>query len=571
MPEISDITTGASYRGDAALGGGSFGSFEINTQPIQQLAQYTYLYNRQLFEQRQKDADEKIAKLAELTAYDAINGEGKDTPLVLDALEKLRERSSEFASKTWSNPKDKVKDTFAFQKEIADYTKLLNAANQRAIKMGLEKDRINKDNTLSPEQRQIQLKDLQSQFDKTDIYTPINSAAKVDIPKLSTPGAVMKTADIITNADNQTILSEATIFDPAKTGANARAAALGLFQKPLPTNATEADKRDYEIRQLGNKDNKFWMQMAQNYNQALTDPKYSKTVKDPITGLETSVNEIDIEKVKQNPIVFSQIELINRYNDYANKKKADVAAGLYKDKIDPRTGLLTTVTADEWFTIDPSKPLEDWQIIYLEDFRKAAPDIIEKKATQTDNKIQELTLVEQRRNNTLDFNATMAGQKNQRDIANLPYIMAKIGSGTATKDEKSTYPIIKTQELVDVIGVNTTPKNFNDLTPEQQAKVVAQIGDRIDEDKLATATISIKDENIIVTGKKVTDKVEKSVTINIKPDDITKDYYNEINKNDAGKEAPERRYFKIEEKVKEAAPATTVPVKTEDLRKKYNY
>ena len=141
--------------------------------------------------------------------------------------------------------------------------------------------------------------------------------------------------------------------------------------------------------------------------------------------------------------------------------------------------------------------------------------------------------------------------------------MAKISSGSASKDEKSTYPILKTQELIDVIGIDGKEKIFTDLTPEQQTKLRVQIGDRIDKTDLGNAKILIRGDNIVITGNKTEGKTSKAVSINIKPDDITKDYYNEVNTNDAGKEAPERRYFKMDNTKPADANNDEIPVITD--------
>lgn len=99
------------------------------------------------------------------------------------------------------------------------------------------------------------------------------------------------------------------------------------------------------------------------------------------------------------------------------------------------------------------------------------------------------------------------------------------------------YPVQKTQELIDAIGIGTV--DFNSLTPEMQSKIKTQVGDDAD---VVISKVSISNGNINVTTKK---EKEAEKVINIKPDDITKNYYDEINKNDAGKESVKRKYFTI--------------------------
>ena len=62
----ADIGANASnYTGNAGLGGGSFGSFQLDTKPIEDLAKYTMLYNKSLFDQRQKDAEAAATEIAD--------------------------------------------------------------------------------------------------------------------------------------------------------------------------------------------------------------------------------------------------------------------------------------------------------------------------------------------------------------------------------------------------------------------------------------------------------------------------------------------------------------------------
>lgn len=70
MATISEITQGASYRGDPALGSGLGVGVTLDTSPIQRLATFTYYRDRDLWEK--KNADDKLAaqQIASLAAYD---------------------------------------------------------------------------------------------------------------------------------------------------------------------------------------------------------------------------------------------------------------------------------------------------------------------------------------------------------------------------------------------------------------------------------------------------------------------------------------------------------------------
>lgn len=70
MATINDITNAASYRGDAALGGGLAISAVIDPSPLQRLATFTYYRDRDLW--NKKNQDDKLAadKIAAISAYD---------------------------------------------------------------------------------------------------------------------------------------------------------------------------------------------------------------------------------------------------------------------------------------------------------------------------------------------------------------------------------------------------------------------------------------------------------------------------------------------------------------------
>lgn len=377
MPNISEIAQGANYLGSPQLGGYSNTAIDLDVKPIQQLAQYTFLTNKSNYDQHQKDVDEKIAKLAELAPYDLVNGEGKDSAYVLDALKKMRERGARFAATNWKTPDEKDKAYFAFQKDIADYKNLITSANKRAIAYDLEKSRINLSDV--PEgSKKIQLQDLDKQFKSTDIFTPIVSTAKVEVPEISVGTPVLKNVTQVVKDTNGFTEVKSNFFDVAKNTANADVISLGLFQPPLPENATEDQKRQYQISAFGNDKNKFWQKMGEVYNSAFTDPKYSKIITDPVTGEQKAINEVDLNKIKENPLLQGQQELLNRYNTWATQQRQNVIDGKYKDYIDPKTNLVTTVSADEFRIIDPTKPLQPRDLAFLELFRQAAPDKTDK-------------------------------------------------------------------------------------------------------------------------------------------------------------------------------------------------
>lgn len=538
MASPNEIVNAAGYVGNAALGGGSFGSFELDTKPVQQLAQYTYLFNRAEYEQRQKNADEKLQELAKLTAYNLKDGIRKDKDEVIGAMADLQKYGAEFAAlPSPKTPVEKIKQQIEYQGKIADAEKKINSANARAIAYDVRKNQILQgadDAAIKAEK----IKALDDEFDSTDIYTKISLEPKFDlaVPKVAPP--VSKKTDVVIITPDGNIDETVSFFD-RKSNMNAAFLESNGFdlQEPAP-NATALEKQEFKLKSKVKDGNKIWQDAAKFLNTALSDPKYSKEVTAPVTGEPSSVPQIDVNKIKsENPIVGNILDLVERHNAYMADRKQDAINGFYTDKYGHKIQLLQTVRPEDFEPIDVSKGLTPVDIVYLEKFAKASPDTKEEKFNYTGDATRlRLEQIQQAGANT----RARIGEAGQNERARLPYIMAKMGTGSATKSELSEYPILKTEELVETIGTAGAEKKFNELTPEQQGKISEQVGERITD--LSTATISIIDGKIKVSGEL---KDKGKVVVNIIPDDITKAFYTEINKNDAGKEAPERRYFKL--------------------------
>lgn len=552
MPNLADITNAAQYHGDKSLGGFGGADYSIDTKPLQQLAQYTFLYNKSQYDQRQKDADQKIKELGALAPYDLINGIEKDANEVKDAQAKLTDYMAEFAAKgTPKTPKEKIQQELDFQSKISGQIKLIDAANSRKIKLDKYTDAVQSNSKLSADQKELKINNAKKIFDNTDIYTlPDIPETDLTIPKIGEP--VMDKTVSLTETPNGIIKEQKDQWSFAGNNKVSYLEANNLMLPVLPQNATQQQKDEYEEKKLAYSKNDvgIWKLAEDAYANALNDPKYKK----PIINDENAVYaapsgavvgaEIDINKIKQdNPIIGGILSIGERYNNYAKERIQQIQDGYYIDKV---TGYKVRVeggdTVEDIQLLDLTKPLSDADLIKLHKFSVAQPDKVEKTYTHTGD-------ANTLKNIQLDYNATIAGQKNQRRIAELPYLYAKITSGKATKDEKSDYPVLKTQELVETIGVNGQPINFANLTPEQQSKIQAQGTGKITD----IATVSIEGNKIKVTGTLTKkgilnkDATPVPVTITIIPDDITKAYYDEVNKNDTGKEAPERKYFKFGE------------------------
>jgi len=396
MATINEIATLDSYRGDANLGGANEIAINIDNKPIQQLAAYTLMYNKNQYDQRQKDADEKIKQLGALAPYDLINGIEKDATELKDAQAKLTEAMAEFAAKgTPKSPAEKIQQDLDFQKKITGQVKLINAANARKIKLDAYKNATQADTKLTAQEKELRIKQAEKLFNDTDI----NTLPEIPNYGLSTPkngDAAIETVAVLKNdKDGNAVIDETiTQFSIGNTWKNAYLHGNGLAMPTLPTNATEQQKAEYEQQKLAfsKTDMGVWQNAAEMYNAALTDPNYKKTIVNDNTNVIAAPNgttvvtdEVDVNKIKQdNPIMGGVLALAERYNAYAEKRLQDIKNGYYIDDVTGEKVLLVggDKEADIKF-IDVNKPLKPQDLSFLDMFARAAPDKVDKKLIQT--------------------------------------------------------------------------------------------------------------------------------------------------------------------------------------------
>ena len=539
MANISEITQGASYKGDSGLGGYSGGgAFEIDLKPVEELAQYTYLYNKAQYDQRQKDADEKVKQLAEMSAYDLVNGYGTDKEKVINAQAELHNKLATYAKKgTPKNPKEKIEQELWFQTQISDQTKLINSANGRAISYMTQKNAINNDVSTSAAYKEQKLKELDDNLKNTDIYTPIPALPKYTQTVIDIPAPVVQKFDLLGIGGDQNIKTKGGIYNPALNSPVADATVFGI-KKAYPQKGTSeydnlspAQKIEADNQATVESSGKIWSDMTEPFNTVLQ----SKGIDGKLLYFDDKGN-FNAAKFEDNnaanSVVMKAYNGLKNLNDYSHTKFAQLsdAKGIFTDK-GVQYQLPTNLNAKDFKAgfINFNKGVTAAQLVQAGMFGKYQGDTYEKDVTETGKATQ--MRIEQ----TKAWNAYR--------IADLPYIYEKIKDQSANKDQKAAYPILKTQEFVNDIG--TTKKNYSDLTPEQQERIKTQVDRRIT--NLSGATVSINGNKIIVEGNKSLDaKDTKNITpvsIEINLDDITKGYYDDINKNDAGKESVQRIHF----------------------------
>lgn len=462
MAIVSDIVNADSFVGNAANGGFGGKAIKIDSRPLELLASYTFLYNKSQYDQRQKDADEKIKELASITALDLNGTRPEDRDKVLSQYEQLMKDAAARASEgSPKSPREKAEQKLKFDLKTKETIDAINAVNARAISYTDQKGKIVNDTTLSAKQKEVQLSQLDKLFNDTDIKAPIPKLEKfqLKVPEIGKP--LMKTVGTLVKNQNGIIDQTIGFFDP-ETNMNASLAeANDLILPPLPANATQIQKNEYEQKKASLGTNGIWQDAAAALNAALSDGKYKK-----------EDGTIDLNAVKaDNPIASNILELANRWNDYAEKGRADAVAGMYTDQMGNQISLLDIVSPDDFFTIDINKPLSAEQIIFLQKFGDAAPDTKQSKYQFTGEANTRLNIL-------TDAETQRRGQANQLKIAQLPYEQIKLSSGSGSKTV-SEQPYNPLASIIASIGSLNKGVPLSDLS---QAQIAAINPNYLDED-----------------------------------------------------------------------------------------
>jgi hypothetical protein len=379
MATIQEITSGASYRGDANLGGFVPTAINIDTKPLQTLAAYAVMENKAQYDQRQIDTDAKIKELAELSRFDIVNARGKDKIEAEKMWVKLQEEMKNYAmGGVPRSPQQKLQQELEVKSKTAEAITKIKAFTARGISYD---KRINDINTTysDPTVRDLKKKQLDEEFEKGDWNTPLASEEKFEavLPKIGNA----KTVTSVANKDvgNKRIKQTLTFVHPKATMDESEAEALGFKSfSTLPPNATEAEKRNFELNQIAGKDLKIFNDATKLFNDALTSDKY-----------KDENGDIDYQLIVQdNPLLAPFITGIDEYKEYSDNLKADIQKGIFKTKLGGKeVDLGEVIKEKDVFVIDKNKPLRLADLIFIDKFKRRNVTTEEEEVTQTNEQL----------------------------------------------------------------------------------------------------------------------------------------------------------------------------------------
>ena len=491
MPDINAITNAAQYLGNSSLGGYIPDAIELDTKPIQQLMAFTVMQNKSLWEQRQKDADDKVKELAELSQYDITNAQGKDKEMAVSALADLQRFAAQYAKKgVPRNPQQKIEQELELRIKTKEATDKIKALTARGIAYQSRLNAINNDAATNGAVKALKKDDLNKEFNEGSWDTPLSSEEKytVSFPELSKPVYTKNTTSV---KDGNSILQQTVIFwNPGKNMEASTAQEVGFLQATtLREGATDQEIREFKLRQATGGELKIFADSAKAVNEVLADPRY----RNPDGTLNQKAVDSD------NSVAGGILSLIDRSNQYNDELEQDIKRGVYVTRTGRQVNLANVIKEKDIIKIDKDKPLSARQILYLHSFAAAQPDQKDEKIDFTGEDISAKNAETARQNIYLDAAVQREGQANAFKIAKLPYEQMKLSANGATLATQQYSPLAS---LIAASGGLNKPLDVNKLSKAQVAAInpswIGTDGELTSEAKVAR--VSVGAVNQIVDG-----------------------------------------------------------------------
>lgn len=396
MASASDIGASASsYEGSANLGGGSFGFSKLDTRPIEELAKYTMLYNRSEYDQRQKDTEAVAREIAVATAYDLTSGIPKDAKLLQEKYDKLISFIKDNPGAVSYRNKDLWTKFKTMQNDLKNDLETAKVRNM--MYMAREKEIAD---TTDAQLKDVMRRELDDEIAATDIRTPLKHSQKYGDFSIKLPDSPSLTFDVVKTGPNATIIRDFKMFNVPRARGNSDIFELGL------ENATGLTAPEKERQEIARKKN-FWIQGSEIFNS---------TIQGAITT-DANGNKV-IDESKLNSVSRRILNLAKETNKYLEQTKADIKAGVYKDKFENKLSFGDGVLDESDYTpVNVEDGVSPAELALIAQFAQWSGDTFGTKVQQTDNAIQLSQQAVQRRGQDLDLLSAREGRSLQRDIA----------------------------------------------------------------------------------------------------------------------------------------------------------
>jgi hypothetical protein len=458
MATIGEITSSNSYTGNAALGGSVSQEYAIDSQPIQNLAYYTMLANKAEKEERLKRGQEAANEVAQLTSYDLSTAITKDRKQIQKEYDDLIEYARQNPSVLDYNEN---KDGYIeYHKKKNAFVNQLKGAKTRTVAYEKRKADIAADT--NPRSKALREKQLEDIANGTDIYTPIPTEDEYDLtaPKIKPPTTVKFD---VTRQDGMGVGSrEVSLLNMKDINAQSVSIALGLQSDQLDINSPEfialspdAQKKkveEFERRKASGR--LIHVEMAGKYNEALAQ------YKDPNTGV------VNGEQLQKNPLMVGVIKQFETYNRYVSTMKAQIKAGVFKDKAGKAlTFGMNNLDEADYQTINWEDGVSPEELIKLDIMAQAPADSYKTDYKETNDDIERMNAQSARIN--ANANAGELELKKKQWQASQQYGSETVKNGAMERARRIFGDIIKTGKANGQNSVILDEKALRSMNVEQ--------------------------------------------------------------------------------------------------------
>lgn len=336
MSNIGTITQAAFYRGDANLAGGNTGVYKPDLSAFQRLADFSYYYNKDVFDQQQQQRKEAIDTLSDAMSVDWSSVGDKQR-------EEVMQKYNDFVSYVRENPdairfeSPKFKEYLQRKNELANVAK---AGTQRTVEYKAAMAEINqlaKDDLT----KQRMLDDLNGRMKSQSIFTPIDGVAKYQATPINIEGIRSK-GQFVTIGGDDNLTTKYDVYD--FNGNKNKAISMRYLLESSNLGGAEANLK----------------QQADVFN---------KIVQENI-GADGKLNP----QIMKNPAIGSILQLVDQYNNSV-LKTGQVVPGSKKTVAELIGGMPDQINVNDG--------LQPEELLQLMMFANAGPDAIETTVVHT--------------------------------------------------------------------------------------------------------------------------------------------------------------------------------------------
>jgi len=460
------ITNAASYVGNAALGGGYDSAITIDNRPLELLAGYTYAYNRDMWNKKQKDAADAAKQLGEITQYDLTSPITKDREVLLS-------RWNEMINKAKTDP-----SVLDFNKNPQGYiewqdlkSKLKNdiaAGNGRTLMYKARTQAIANEN--NPALKSVMQRQLDEAVNKTSIQEPLTfQNYDTSIPTVEAPPIIKVSTGQV--GDNRDVINEVAMPDVRAARNMAYTAANGLYKDVLDENSPEFKNLSPEDQQRQREDYSF--KKASGKYFAADQAKY---LTDMLNSYRNADGTLDRDKINSsNAYLASFLKTVDGVNDYLTNTANQIKAGVYTNKFGKPIKFGENLNESDYTTIDLSDGIQPEEIYFIQSMGKAKSASNELKIQETDNAIQ-------KEGNQIKW-AELGLDKDKFEQQKKQWEESQKGSQTQINGamERASRIFADLKKLADKDGI-ITPDKIRQLNSEQLKYMGTEVPEQRDED-----------------------------------------------------------------------------------------